>query len=150
MVKGIISKANFMFGKVAGFKLLFKDVFQQGLPNFWNEQGLSLSEDEYHVKLLEKRNDTSKVGHIVANIKGEDTFDVLDKYFYLFHETRKTLFDLPPITYKFHSELDVINREMLAVSFPSTLAWQIISMFANKWNYLESSSITTTSQYSRA
>ena len=94
-------------------------------------------------------NDTSKVDKITTNIKGPDIFDVLDKDFYLFHEMRKIIFNLPPITYKFHSELDAINREMLAASFPSMPVWQIISMLANKWNDLESSSTTTTLQSSR-
>ena len=87
-MKDIISKDNFMLGRVSYFILLFKYVFQRGFPNFWNEQRLYLSKYEYHIKLLEKRNDTSKIDQIVANIKGQDIFDVLDKDFYLFHETR--------------------------------------------------------------
>lgn len=58
-MKGIISKANFMLERIADFKLLFKDIFRHGLPNFWNEKGLYFSEDEYLVKLLERRNDAS-------------------------------------------------------------------------------------------
>ena len=37
MMKDIIAKANFMLGRILDFKLLFKDVFRHGLPNFWNE-----------------------------------------------------------------------------------------------------------------
>ena len=102
MMKDIISKDNFMLGRVSYFILLFKYVFQRGFPNFWNEQRLYLSKYEYHIKLLEKINDTSKVDQIVANIKGQDIFDVLDKYLFLFHETRQIIFDFPPLTYKFY------------------------------------------------
>lgn len=72
----------------------------------------------------------------MTNVKGQDIFDVLDKDFYLLHEMRKIIFDLPPITYKFHFELNAINIEMLVVSFPSTPISQKISMFASKWNDL--------------
>lgn len=89
MVNNIFAKANFMLGKIADLKLLFKDIFRHGLPNFWNEQGLFLSEEEYHIKLSKRKNDTSKVDNIMKNIKGQDIFDVLDKDFYLLHETRK-------------------------------------------------------------
>ena len=58
-MKNIIAKTNFMLGRIAYFKLLFKDVFRHGLPNFWNGQGLYLIEEEYHIKLSERRNDTS-------------------------------------------------------------------------------------------
>ena len=53
----------------------------------------------------------------MTNVKGQD---ILDKDFYLLHETRKIIFDLPPVTYKFHSELDAINIEMPTMYFPST------------------------------
>ena len=118
MMKDIIAQDNFMLWRIEDFKLLFKDVFWHGFPNFWNEQGLYLSEEEYHIKLSARRNDTSHAGKIMTNVKGKDIFDVLDKYLYLLHETRKIIFVLPPVTYKFHSKFDAINREMLAVAFP--------------------------------
>lgn len=34
MMEDIIAKANFMLGRITYLKLLFKDVFQHGLPNF--------------------------------------------------------------------------------------------------------------------
>ena len=85
-MKDIIAKANFMLGRITYFKLLFKDVFRHGFPNLWNEQGLYLLEEEYHMKLLERTNDTSQVNEIMENVKGKDIFDVLYKYFYLLHE----------------------------------------------------------------
>ena len=68
--------------------------------------------------MLERSNDTSQVDKIMKNGKGQDIIDILDKYFYLLHERRKIIFDLPPVTYKFHYEIDVVNREMMVVSFP--------------------------------
>ena len=42
MMKDIIAKDNFMLGRITNFKLLFKNVFQHGFPNLWNEKGLYL------------------------------------------------------------------------------------------------------------
>ena len=88
-------------------------------------------------------NDTSRINQVVPSIKGQDIFDVLERDFFLFHETKQVIYVLPPVTYAFHSELDAIKREMLGVSFPSTSIWKRISMFVDKWNVPESSFATT-------
>lgn len=36
---------------------------------------------------------------------------------------RQTINGFPPVTYSFNSELDAINREMLAVSFLANPTW---------------------------
>ena len=119
LLKDIAAKANYLLRRVHDFKIIFKDVFQQGLPNFWNEQGLFLSDTEYQEKFLEKKNDLSDINQLTSGIKGQDIFDILEKDFYLFFILRKTINGLPPVTYSFYSELDAISREMLAISFPS-------------------------------
>ena len=60
--------------------------------------------------------------------------------FYLLFMIRETINELPPVTYSFYFDLDAINIEMLAVSFPTNPIWQRISMFANKWTNVENSS----------
>ena len=80
-----------MLGRVADFKLLFKDLIQQGLPSFWDEQDLCISENEYQTRLLEKRNDTSRINQVVPSIKGQDIFDVLERDLFLFHETKQII-----------------------------------------------------------
>ena len=98
---------------------MFKDISSQVLPNFWDEQGVCIVENEYHLKLQEKRNDTSAIDKLGWTIKGQHVFEVLDKDFFLFQVIRKAIFGLPPPSYNFYSELEVISREMLARSFPT-------------------------------
>jgi len=88
MVKEVTTKVNFLLGRTEDFKVLFKDIFSQGLPNFCDEQGICIIENEYHLKLLEKRNDTSTIDKLDLNIKGQHIFEILDKDFFLFHEIR--------------------------------------------------------------
>ena len=132
-MKDIASKANYLLKRVGDFKIIFKDIFEQGLPNFWDDQGLFLSDTEYQEKFLEKRNDLSDINQSTSSIKGQDIFHMLQRDFYILFMMRQTINGLPSITYSFYSELDAIKREMLAVYFPTNPTWQRILMFASKW-----------------
>ena len=94
-------------------------MFEKGIPNFWNEQGLFLSNTKYQVKFLEKRNDLSDINQLTSGIKRQDIFDILEKGFYLLFMMRQTINGFPPVTCSFYSDFDAISREMLAVSFPA-------------------------------
>ena len=150
LLKDMTAKANYLLRRVEDFKIIFKDIFEQGLSNFWDEHGLFIPRNDYQAKLLEKRNDISNINQSISNIKGKDIFDILEKDFYLLYMMRQIVNGLPPVTYSFYSELDAINREMLAVSSPTNPIWQRISMFANKQTDIEASSsaLVPTSQIS--
>lgn len=95
-------------------------------------------------------NDTYAIDKLGLKIKGEHIFEILDKDFFLFHEIGRVIFGLPPSSYIFCSELEVISREILVASFPTNFVFQRISMFASKWNIPESpSTITSNSQDNR-
>ena len=47
MLQDTTTKAKYMLSRVDDFKVIFKDVFERGLPNFWDEHGVFLSEHEY-------------------------------------------------------------------------------------------------------
>lgn len=47
LLKDISTKANYLLRRVDDFKIIFKEIFEQGLPNFWDELGLFLSDVEY-------------------------------------------------------------------------------------------------------
>ena len=79
LLKDIASKANYLLRRVEDFKVIFKEIFEQGLPNFWDEQGLFLSNIKYQEKFLEKRNDLSDINQLTSGIKGQDIFDILQK-----------------------------------------------------------------------
>jgi len=47
LVKDVIGKENYMLGIVSYFKDIFQDLFVQGLPSFWNDQGVLIPDEEY-------------------------------------------------------------------------------------------------------
>jgi hypothetical protein len=121
-------------------ELFFKDVFEHGLPSFWDEQGLFLSENDYQEVFQERRNDVSSFNQLSAVIKGQDILNILKKDFNLLYMMKEAALSLPPITYFFYSYLDAVNRETLVVSFPSSSVWQIISTFIARWTESEEAS----------
>ena len=149
-MKDIVAKDNYLL-RVEDFKIIFNEIFEQGLPNFWDEQGLFLSDVEDEEKFLERRNDLFYFNQIISGIKGQDIFDILQRDFNLLFMMKHIVDGLPAVTYSFYSNLDAISREMLAISFLSNPNWQRILMFANKWINQENSSsaIVSVSQVSR-
>ena len=116
LLKDVAAKANYLLRRVDDFKIIFKDVFQKGFPNFWDEHGLFLLDTEYQDKLLDTRNDLFNINQLTLGIKGKYIFDILQKDLWLLL-MRQTINGLSSVTYSFYSEMDAINREMLAISF---------------------------------
>ena len=117
---------------------MFKNVFNQGLPSFWDEEGTIITENEQLSKLQEKKNDTSSIDKLDPIINGHHIFEVLYGEFFLFYETRKIIISLPSPSYNFYLDLDVVNQDLLVAAFPANSVWQRISQFANKWTPSES------------
>ena len=91
--------------------------------------------EEYYLSVWnQKKNDTSLIDRLDPNIKGNNIYDALDKDFCLYYEARGIISNLPPPSYNLFSDLDVVNKDLLAVAFPSSSVWQRIAQFANKWN----------------
>ena len=84
--------------------------------------------------LNQKKSDVSLIDKLDPVLKGSCIFDVLDKDFCLYFETRRIISNMPPPSYSLFSYLDVVNRDLLAVAFPSSSVWQRIAHFADKWN----------------
>ena len=103
LAKVVAVKENLLLRRIEDFKIISKDIFSQGLPNFWDEKGVCISESDYHLKLQEKRNDITPIDKMDLIIKGQDIFEILDKYFFLFHEIRQLILGLPPPSYNFYS-----------------------------------------------
>ena len=84
--------------------------------------------------LNQNKFDTSLINKLDPIIKGRCIFDVLDKDFRLYFETRRIISNMPPPSYSLFLDFDVVNRDLLAVAFPSSSVWKRIAHFANKWN----------------
>ena len=126
-------KANFLKTRAEQFKHMFKNLFANGLPNFWNEEGAMTVESDYLSLWQQKRDDTSSIDQLDPIIRGHHIYDVLDKELCLFYEIRRIISNIPPPSCNLYSDLDVGNRDLLAVAFPASSAWQRISQFENKW-----------------
>lgn len=78
-----------------------------------------------------KKENTSYIDQLDPIIKGHHIYEVLNKEFFPFYETRRIISSLPPPSYNLYSNLDVVNRDLLVVAFPASLGWQRISQFAS-------------------
>lgn len=132
LAKEVIAKANHLVQRAQDFKTLFKDVFNQGLPFFWTEEGMLVSEVNYLTKLQEKAKYTSVINNLDPIIKGRDIFQILDKDLFLFHETKQIIYGLPPPSYKLYSDLDTLHIDLIAATFPPSSIWREIVELANK------------------
>ena len=138
LARQVSLKTNFLKNRAKQFKSMFRNVFSQGFPSFWDEEGTVVAESEYLSKLQEKKDDTLSIDKLDPIIKGHHIFEVLDREFFLFYKTRKIIDGLPSPSYNLYSNLDVVNQDLLAAAFPSKSVWQRISEFANKWASSES------------
>ena len=59
-MKTVQDKANEMLSEVNNFKQVFKELFEDGLPSFWDEEGRMFSQEHYHSLLVQSRMDHSK------------------------------------------------------------------------------------------
>ena len=47
LAKEVLVKAKFLKERADQFKQAFKFRFDNGLPSFWNEEGIIIAEDDY-------------------------------------------------------------------------------------------------------
>ena len=47
LAREVALKTNFLKNRAEQFKNMFKNVFSQGLPSFWDEEGTVVVENEY-------------------------------------------------------------------------------------------------------
>ena len=113
-------KANFLRTRAKQFKHMFKNLFDNGLPNFWNEEGAMITENDYLSLFKKERDDTTSIDQLDPIIRGNHIYDVLEKAFCLFHEVRRIISNLPPPSYNLYPDLDVVNQDLLVVAFPSS------------------------------
>ena len=127
-------KSNFLRTRDEQFKRMFKNIFDNGLPNFWNEEGAMIAESDYLSLWKKERDDTTSIDQLDPIIRGHHIYDVLDKEFCLFYEVRRIISNLPPPSYNLYSDLDVVNWDLLAVAFPTSseyLNLQIYGFYHN-------------------
>jgi hypothetical protein len=111
-------KANFLKARADQFKQTFNFLFDNGLSSFWDEEGIMFPEEDYLSVWNQKKIDTSLIDRLDPIIKGNHIYDVLDRDFCLYYEARRIISNLPPPSYNLFSDLDIVNKDLLAVAFP--------------------------------
>ena len=80
-MKVVQDKANTMSSQIKDFRLAFKDLFDDGLPSFWDDEGQLFSQEKYHSLLVQNQMDHSKFEYLVKGLIGKGIVEKLTKDF---------------------------------------------------------------------
>ena len=71
LMKVVQDKANQMSSQIKDFKADFKNLFDDGLPSFWDDEGRLFSKEQYHILLVHNRMDHSNFEDLVKGLTGK-------------------------------------------------------------------------------
>jgi FtsZ-binding cell division protein ZapB len=125
-IKNVQTKAEQMEQSVQDFKDLFSQLFNKGLPSFWDGRGNLISQEEYNVLLTQVRMDHSKFEDLEEGLKGVTIVDKLMNDFEVLSQFRTIRSGLPTILYASCIELEILVKEMVDYDIPSESQWKEI------------------------
>ena len=86
-MKTLQDKADEMTSCINDFRHAFKELFEDGLPSFWDEEGRIFSQEHYHILLVQIHMDHSKFDDLVKGLMGKvivdkltEDFEILQKF----------------------------------------------------------------------
>ena len=107
----------------------FKDLFDDGLPSFWDDEGRFFSQEKYHSLLVQNCMDHSKFEDLVKGLTGKvivekliEDFGILDKFLII----KK---GLHVVSYEAYMDLEVSIREMTEYDTPNVEQWKVVEKF---------------------
>ena len=80
-MKVVQGKADEMSSQINDFRHAFRELFEDGLPSFWDEEGRLFSQEHYHSLLVQNHMDHSKFDDLVKGLTGKIIMDKLTKDF---------------------------------------------------------------------
>ena len=96
----------------------FKDLFDDGLPSFWDDEGRLFSQEQYHILLVQNCMDHSKFEYLVKGLIGKvivekliEDFEILDRFLII----KK---GLPAVSCEYYVDLEVSIRERTEYDTP--------------------------------
>ena len=113
MKTNVKAKAQQMQKKVQQFKGTFKDLFEKGLPSFWDGNGKMILKGKYDSLLKEIRIGHVKFQDMKKNLKEEVVIEKLKEDFHVLSQFYLIKLTLPPISYESYVELDILSRKMM-------------------------------------
>ena len=123
------AKIDIMLHTVENFKGSFMSLFQKGLPSFWEEDDMRISQSKFQALLVKSRLDHKKFEDMTQSLSQKIIIDKLEVDFELVNSFKEINAHLPPISYIDHVELRVLEKEMESLEFPSRDQWKTIEKF---------------------
>ena len=128
-MKVVQDKANTMSSQIRDFKLAFKDLFEEGLPTFWDDEGILFSQEHYHSLLVQSHMDHSKFDDLVKGMTGKVIVDKLTEDFEILQKFLIVRGGLPTMSYETYMDLEVSIQEMIEYDIPSAEQWRDVEIF---------------------
>ena len=111
------------------FKQEFKELFEDGLPSFWDEEGRMFSQEHYHSLLVQNHVDHSKFDDLEKSLTGKTIVDKLTEDFKILQKFTIIRSRLPKKSYEAYMELEVSIQEMTKCDTPSSEQWKAVERF---------------------
>ena len=129
LMKTVQDKSEELLLQVNNFKQDFKELFEDGLPSFWDEEGQMFSQKNYHNLLVQCRMDHSKFNDLEKILTGKTIVDMLTEDFEILQKFAIIRSRLPKKSYEAYMELEVAIREMMECDTPSSEQWKAVERF---------------------
>ena len=118
-----------MSSQIKDFRLAFKDLFEDGLPSFWNDEGRLFSQEHCHGMLVQNRMDHSKFEYLVKGLTRKIIVEKLTENFEILQKFLIIRRGLPTVSYEAYVDLEVSIREMTEYDTPNAEQWRIVEIF---------------------
>ena len=127
-----------MLSEVNSFKQVFKELFEDGLPSFLDEEGRMFSQEHYHSLLVQSCMDHSKFDYLEKGLTGKAIVDKLTEDFEILQNFLIIRRGFPKVSYEAYMELEVSIREMMEYDTPSVEQSKFMERFGKKKYILHS------------
>ena len=106
-MKVVQDKDDEMTSHINDFRHAFKELFEDGLPSFWDEEGRLFSQEHYHILLIQSRMDHSKFNDLVKGLTGKFIVDKLTEDFEILQKFMIVRGGMPTMSYETYMDLEV-------------------------------------------
>ena len=118
-----------MSSQIKDFRLAFKDLFEDNLPSFWDDEGILFSQEHYHILLVQNHMDHSKFEYLVKGLTGKIIVEKLTEDFEVLQKFLIIRRGLPIVSYEAYVDLEGSFREMKKYDTPSAEQWRTMERF---------------------
>ena len=129
LMKVVQDKANAMSPQINDFSRAFKELFEDDLPYFWDDEGRLFSQEHYHNLLVQNCMDHSKFEDLVKGLTEKIIIEKLTRDFKILQKFLIIRGGFPTVSYEAYVDLKVSIREMIEYDTPSAEQWRTLKRF---------------------